>query len=76
MGAAQQPSFLAMSRDTMRTIKNIGMSLAAASLGLTGVANGAFAGKMDALLGDWDLNIVKSRFEPSPPMKKVHHEGD
>lgn len=25
---------------------------------------------LDALLGDWDLNIVKSKFEPSPPMKK------
>jgi hypothetical protein len=25
---------------------------------------------LDALLGDWDLNIAKSKFEPSPPMKK------
>jgi hypothetical protein len=25
---------------------------------------------MDALLGDWDLNIEKSKFEPKLPMKK------
>jgi len=25
---------------------------------------------MDALLGDWNLNIAKSKFEPQPPMKK------
>jgi hypothetical protein len=25
---------------------------------------------MDALLGDWDLNIARSKFDPSPPMKK------
>jgi hypothetical protein len=25
---------------------------------------------LDALVGDWDLNIAKSRFEPSPPMNK------
>ena len=34
------------------------------------LANAALAGKMDALLGDWDLNIAKSKFEPKPPMKK------
>ena len=45
-------------------------SLAAASLGLTLLVNAAFAGKMDSLLGDWDLNVAKSKFEPSPPMKK------
>jgi hypothetical protein len=41
-----------------------------ASLGLNVLAGAAFAGKMDALLGDWDLNIAKSTFEPNPPMKK------
>ncbi len=56
--------------DTVRTIKLIGTSLAVAGLGLTALVNTAFAGKMDALLGDWDLNIAKSRFEPSPPLKK------
>src|ERR1700693_2318541 len=56
--------------DTVRTIKLIGTSLAVAGLGLTALVNTAFAGKLDALLGDWDLNISKSKFEPSPPLKK------
>lgn len=54
----------------MRTIKLIGMFLAAAGLCVTALANADDAGKMNALLGDWDLNIAKSKFEPSPPMKK------
>ena len=45
-------------------------SLVLAGFGMTALSSAAFAGKLDALLGDWDLNIVKSRFEPSPPMKK------
>jgi hypothetical protein len=56
--------------DTVRTVKLITTSLAFASLGLTALVSAAFAGKMDALVGDWDLNIAKSKFEPSPPMKK------
>jgi hypothetical protein len=56
--------------DTVRTIKLIGTSLAVAGLGLTALVNTGFAGKLDALLGDWDLNISKSKFEPSPPLKK------
>jgi len=56
--------------DTVQTVKLIGTSLAVAGLGLTALAGTAFAGKMDALIGDWDLNIAKSRFEPRPPMKK------
>jgi hypothetical protein len=56
--------------DIVRTTKLIGTSLAVASLGLTALVNAAIAGKMDALLGDWDLNIEKSTFEPQPPMKK------
>lgn len=56
--------------DILRTIKLIGTSLAVASLGLTGLVDTAIAGRMDALLGDWDLNIEKSTFEPQPPMKK------
>jgi hypothetical protein len=56
--------------DILRTIKLIGTSLAVASLGLTALVDTAIAGKMDALLGDWDLNIEKSTFEPQPPMKK------
>src|SRR5882672_1572508 len=56
--------------DTVQTVKLIGTSLAVAGLGLIAMAGTAFAGKMDALLGDWDLNIAKSRFEPRPPMKK------
>ena len=56
--------------DILRTIKLIGTSLAVASLGLTALVDTAIAGKMDALLGDWDLNIEKSPFEPQPPMKK------
>ena len=56
--------------DILRTVKLIGTSLAVASLGLTALVDTAIAGKMDALLGDWDLNIEKSTFEPQPPMKK------
>ena len=55
--------------DTVRA-KQFGALIAVASLGLTALANSALAGKMDALLGDWDLNIAKSKFEPRPPMKK------
>ena len=54
----------------MRIIKLIGVSTAVAGLGMTALISVAFAGKLDVLLGDWDLNIAKSRFEPSPPMKK------
>jgi hypothetical protein len=50
--------------------KRIGMSLAAAALAFTTLVSAAYAGKMDALLGDWDINIAKSKFEPAPPMKK------
>jgi hypothetical protein len=46
------------------------MSLAVAGLGLTALVGVALAGTMDVLLGDWDLNIATSTFEPSPPMKK------
>jgi hypothetical protein len=46
------------------------MSLAVAGLGLTALVGVALAGTMDVLLGDWDLNIARSTFEPSPPMKK------
>jgi hypothetical protein len=56
--------------EIVRTVKRISMSLAVASLALTALVSTAFAGKMDALVGDWDLNIAKSKFEPSPPMKK------
>ena len=48
----------------------IGTSLAVVGFGLTAWVSTAFAGKMDALVGDWDLNIEKSKFEPSLPMKK------
>jgi hypothetical protein len=47
-----------------------GTSLLIAGFGMTVLAGAAFAGKLDALLGDWDLNIAKSKFEPTPPMKK------
>jgi hypothetical protein len=56
--------------DILRTTKLIATSLAVASLGLMALVDAAIAGKMDALLGDWDLNIEKSTFEPQPPMKK------
>jgi hypothetical protein len=56
--------------EIVRTVKRISISLAVASLALTALVGTAFAGKMDALVGDWDLNIAKSKFEPSPPMKK------
>jgi hypothetical protein len=49
---------------------SIGTSLAVAGLGLMALVSAAFAGEMDALVGDWDLNIAKSKFEPTPPMKK------
>src|SRR5580698_5157542 len=53
-----------------RIIRLIGTSMAVVGLGMTVLASAAFAGKLNALLGDWDLNITKSKFEPSPPMKK------
>jgi hypothetical protein len=34
------------------------------------LAGSAVAGTLDSLLGDWDLDVAKSKFEPSPPMKK------
>ena len=52
-----------------RIAKRIGTTLAA-GIGLASLAGTAVAGKLDSLLGDWDLNIAKSKFEPSPPMKK------
>ena len=52
------------------TMKLARTSLALAGLGMTALVSVAFAGKMDALRGDWDLNVAKSKFEPSPPMKK------
>ena len=54
----------------VKTIKLIWTSSALVGLGMTALVGSAFAGKLDALLGDWDLNIAKSKFEPSPPMKK------
>src|SRR5580704_3063676 len=56
--------------DNVRTRKLIRASLAVAGLGLTLLSNTVLAGKMEALLGDWDLNVAKSKFEPSPPLKK------
>jgi hypothetical protein len=56
--------------DTVQTVKLIGTSLAVAGLGLTVLLNTALAGDLDSLLGDWDLNVAKSKFEPSPPLKK------
>jgi hypothetical protein len=53
-----------------RTTRQIITTLAAVSLGITALAGTAAAGKLDSLLGDWDLNVAKSKFEPSPPMKK------
>jgi hypothetical protein len=47
--------------DTVRTVKLITTSLAFASLGLTALVSAAFAGKMDALVGDWDLNRLSHR---------------
>jgi hypothetical protein len=52
-----------------RRVKQVVTALAA-SLGITALAGTAVAGQLDSLLGDWDLNIAKSKFEPSPPMKK------
>src|SRR5580698_3972995 len=52
------------------TMKLTRASLALAGLGMTALVGAAFAGKMYGLRGDWDLNIAKSKFEPSPPMKK------
>jgi hypothetical protein len=55
--------------DITRIAHRIAAALAV-GLGITILAGGAVAGKLDSLLGDWDLNIAKSKFEPSPPMKK------
>ena len=51
-------------------MKLMGTSFAVVGLGMTALVSAAFAGNLDALLGDWDLNIAKSKFEPRPPMKK------
>jgi hypothetical protein len=56
--------------DASRRSKQFGTSLAAAALGLTAFVSVACAGKLDAFLGDWDLNIARSKFEPQPPMKR------
>src|SRR4029077_13575401 len=56
-------------RYIMRVQTLIGTLLAGA-FGLTAWSGTALAGKLDALLGDWDLNIAKSKFKPNPPMKK------
>jgi hypothetical protein len=53
----------------MRTNKRLTLGILVTVAGLSASAN-ALSGTMDALLGDWDLNLAKSRFEPSPPMKK------
>jgi len=53
----------------VRTAKLIATMLAVVSLALA-AAGAASAGDLDALLGDWDLNIAKSKFVPSPPMRK------
>jgi hypothetical protein len=47
-----------------------GTAIAVAAIAIAAWSGTAFAGKMDALLGDWDLNIAKSKFKPNPPMKK------
>ena len=54
----------------MRTLKQGVALLAIAIAELTQMPGSAVAQTMDALVGDWDLNIAKSKFEPSPPMKK------
>ena len=54
---------------TRRTV-NLMVTSLAVGFGITALSCTAVAGKLDALLGDWDLNITKSRFQPSPPMKK------
>src|SRR5580692_6882265 len=48
----------------------IGSSIAIAAFGLAAWSGTTLAGNLDALLGDWDLNIAKSKFKPNPPMKK------
>jgi hypothetical protein len=53
----------------VRSVKLIATTLAVVGLGVS-AAGAAFAGNLDVLLGDWDLNIAKSKFVPSPPMKK------
>jgi hypothetical protein len=55
---------------TKRIVKRIGMSLAITGLGFAASVNTALAGKLDELVGDWDLNIAKSTFQPRLPMKK------
>ena len=59
-----------MKLKTVRTGKFIGTSRVCAALALTALVGTANAGKLDAFVGDWDLNIEKSKFEPAPPMKK------
>jgi hypothetical protein len=64
------PTQLKRYMEITRIARQFVSALAAAGLGISALAGPAAAGKLDSLLGDWDLNIAKSKFEPSPPMKK------
>jgi hypothetical protein len=67
---AHDARYQSTSGEIVRVQTLIGTSIAVAAIGITAWCGTAFAGKMDALLGDWDLNIAKSKFKPNPPMKK------
>ena len=62
--------------DIVRTAKLIRASLAVICLGLTLLAGAAFAGNLDALLGDWDLNDCEIQIRTQAPHEEIHHEGD
>jgi hypothetical protein len=51
-------------------LKLIGTLLAAVGLGVMAFVSTAYAGKLQGLLGDWDLNLARSKFQPQPPMKR------
>jgi hypothetical protein len=52
------------------TSRTSGIVRALGGLVLMAVVSADRAGDLDALLGDWNLNVAKSKFEPQPSMKK------
>ena len=44
--------------------------IAIVALGVSGLAGSCMAAKMDGIVGDWKMDAAKSRFEPSPGMRK------
>jgi hypothetical protein len=53
----------------MKQTNRIGISLAVAVFAIA-ASSASLANNMDAVVGDWTLNVSKSHFNPAPAMKK------